>query len=96
MNRFYSNGVFVEAVQFKGNFSEIESFVGGDAGFVDGMLVVATPEGPLRAKNRDWIIKKSNGRISTCEPFEFMNTHSPVISPGSLTPPGFEKIFESD
>ncbi len=52
-------------IQFTGNFDEIEEFVGGDAEFRDGALLVATPQGPLTAKDQEWIIKHGDGTFST-------------------------------
>ena len=57
MPKFRKKPVVIEAVQFDINFNEIEEFVGGDAEFRGGELVIATLEGPLRASPRDWIIK---------------------------------------
>lgn len=54
----------VEAVQFiNANFDVIEAFVGGDAEFRDGKLLVATPHGPLLARDGDWIIKEDDGEF---------------------------------
>jgi hypothetical protein len=63
MPRFRKKPVVIEAVQFTGNFEEIERFVGGDAEFRSGELVVATLEGPLRARAGDWIIKGVKGEF---------------------------------
>lgn len=66
--------VVIEAVRFVGNFDEIEAFVGGDAEFRNGELVIATLEGPLRASDGDWIIKGVKGEFYPCKPdiFEMM------------------------
>ncbi|MNK92916.1 hypothetical protein D3C87_1130580 [compost metagenome] len=80
MAKFYdaANMSFIDALQFKGNFEEVEKFVGGDAGFCSDELVIATSDGPLRAKDRDWIIKTSKGKFTTVEPREFINRFSPA------------------
>lgn len=59
---------YVEAVQFTGNFDEIEQFVGGDAEFRDRKLLVATPQGPLWAADMDWIVKNEGGAFIALEP----------------------------
>jgi len=53
----------IEAIQFTGNFDEIENFVGGDAEFREGRLLVAGPKGPIWADDGDWICKKLNGEF---------------------------------
>jgi len=69
MAKFRKKSVVVEAVQFiSANFDEIEAFVGGDAEFRDGELLVATLEGPLRAAPGDWIIKGVAGKLYPCKP----------------------------
>lgn len=50
-------------IQFHGNFDEIEKFVGGDAEFRDGKLLVATLDGPLWASPGDWIVKDADGKF---------------------------------
>ena len=76
--KFRKKPVVVEAVQFKGNFDEIERFVGGDAEFRDGKLVVATLEGPLFATHNDWIIKGVKGEFYPCKPDIFALTYELV------------------
>lgn len=69
----------IEAIQFiGGNFDHIEEFVGGDAEWRNGALVVATLEGPLRVSDGDWIIKRSKGRFSTRDPESFEATFAPT------------------
>jgi hypothetical protein len=68
-------GERVEAIQFKGNFDEIERFVGGDAEFRNGKLLVATRQGPLYANNLDFIVKDKYGMFSSCDSFHFYTTH---------------------
>ena len=50
-------------IQFHGNFDEIEKFVGGDAEFRNGRLLVATLDGPLWASPGDWIVKDVDGKF---------------------------------
>lgn len=79
MPKFRKKPVEIEAVQYIGhNFDEIEKFVGGDAEFRDGELVVATLEGPLRATPGDWIIKGVKGEFYPCKPDIFAETYEPV------------------
>lgn len=79
MPKFRKKPVVIEAVQFTaGNFNEIEEFVGGDAEFRDGELIVATLEGPLRAAPNDWIIKGVKNEFYPCKPDIFDETYEPV------------------
>lgn len=78
MPKFRKKPVEIEAVRFQGNFDEIETFVGGDATFQDGELIVATLEGPLRAASGDWIIKGVTGEFYPCKPDIFEQTYDPV------------------
>jgi len=66
--KYRKKPVVIEAIQFNGNFDEIEKFIGGDAEFRDGELLVATREGPLHASPYDWIIKGVNGEFYPCKP----------------------------
>ncbi|HBA72229.1 MAG TPA: hypothetical protein DCZ63_08595 [Geobacter sp.] len=70
--------VVIEALQFDGNFNEIEKFVGGDAEFRQGELIVATLEGPLHASPKDYIIKGIKGEFYPCKPDIFEATYEPV------------------
>lgn len=76
--KFRKKPVEIEAVQFRGNFEEIENFCGGDAEFRNGELVVATLEGALRASPDDWIIKGIKGEFYPCKPDIFAATYEPV------------------
>lgn len=78
MKQYRKKPVVIEAVQFNGNFNEIEKFVGGDAEFRGGELVVATLEGPLRAAPGDYIIKGIQGEFYPCKPDIFEATYEPV------------------
>jgi hypothetical protein len=75
---FRKKPVVIEAIQFTGNFDEIEKFIGGDAELRDGELVVATLEGPLRASLDDWIIKGIKGEFYPCKPDIFEATYERV------------------
>lgn len=79
MPKFRKKPVVIEAIQFtRGNFDELEAFVGGDAEFRDGELVIATLEGPLRASPNDWIIKGVKGEFYPCKPDIFEQTYEPA------------------
>lgn len=75
MPKYRKKPVVIEAIKFEGNFPEIEDFVGGDANFRDGELIVATLEGPLRAAPGDWIIKGVKGEFYPCKPDIFEATY---------------------
>lgn len=76
MSMFRKKPVVIEAIQFKnGNFDELERFVGGDAEFRDGQLVIATLEGAMRASPNDWIIKGVKGEFYPCKPDIFEQTY---------------------
>ena len=60
-NRYFP--LEINKIQFHGNFDEIEKFVGGDAEFRNGKLLVATLDGPLWASPGDWIIKDADGKF---------------------------------
>lgn len=78
MKKYRKRPIVIEAVQFNGNFDEIEAFVGGDAEFREGELLVATLEGPLHASPGDWIIKGVRGEFYPCKPDIFMATYEEV------------------
>lgn len=79
MKQYRKKPVVIEAVQYLGtNFDEIEAFVGGDAEFRSGELIVATLEGPLHASPQDWIIKGVKGEFYPCKPDIFEATYEPV------------------
>jgi len=77
--KYRKKPVVIDAVQYTGaNFNDIEEFVGGDAEFREGQLVVATLEGPLRASPGDWIIKGVKGEFYPCKPNIFALTYEAV------------------
>lgn len=52
-----SNSTTVTAVQFIGNFTEIERFTGGDVEWRSNRFVIAGPDGALRGGTHDWIVR---------------------------------------
>lgn len=58
--RHCDTGDVVHAVQFTGNFGEIELFVGGDMEWRVNQFVIAGPKGALRGANHDWIVRGRN------------------------------------
>ena len=78
MPKYRKKPVVIEAVQFNGNFNEIEEFVGGDAEFRGKELIVATLEGPLHASPGDFIIKGIKGEFYPCKPDIFYITYDLV------------------
>lgn len=79
MSGYRKKPVVIDAVQYTGaNFNDIEKFVGGDAEFRMGELVVATLEGPLHASPGDWIIKGVMGEFYPCKPDIFALTYEAV------------------
>ena len=77
--KFRKKPVVIEAIQFKGpNFTELEEFVGGDAEFRNGELVIATLEDAMRASPDDWIIKGVKGEFYPCKPDIFNLTYDKV------------------
>lgn len=78
IGKYRKKPVVIEALQFTGNFDEIEEFVGGDADYKNDELIVATLEGPLRASRNDWIIKGVKGEFYPCKPDIFDATYERV------------------
>lgn len=79
MPKFRKKPVVIDAVQYTGvNFDELEKFVGGDAEFRNGELVIATLEGPLHASPNDWIIRGVKGEFYPCKPDIFEATYEPA------------------
>lgn len=66
----YKDQIFT-AIQFTGNFDEIEAFIGGDVEFRDGCLVCALPQGALRVVDRQWIVRDSSGLYEAYDPAWF-------------------------
>lgn len=78
MAKYRKKPVVIEAIQWQGNFDEIEKFVGGDAESRNGELIIATLEGPLHASHNDWIIKGVKGEFYPCKPDIFKATYDIV------------------
>jgi len=78
MKKYRKKPVVIEALQFCGNFDELEEWIGGDAEFRNGELVIATLEGPLRAAPNDYIIKGIKGEFYPCKPDIFNATYEEV------------------
>jgi len=78
VRKYRKRPVVIEAIQFTGNFGEIEAFCGGDAENRGGELIVATAEGPLHASRGDWIIKGVKGEFYPCKPDIFEATYELV------------------
>lgn len=71
-------GSVVDAIQFNGDFDELEKFVGGDAGSVGDHWVVAAPHGALHLDRGDWVVRKAGGVFIACTPFIFGELYGPV------------------
>jgi len=78
MKQYRKKPVVIEALQFCGNFDELEDWIGGDAEFRDGELLIATLEGPLRAAPNDYIIKGIKGEFYPCKPDIFEASYEEV------------------
>lgn len=76
--KFRKKPVVIEAVQFVGNFGEIEEFVGGDAEWREGELIVATLEGAMHASRGDWIVRGTEGEFYPVKPAAFAATFEAV------------------
>lgn len=76
--KYRKKPVVIDAIQFTGNFGELEDFVGGDANFKNGEMVIATLEGAMRVSLGDWIIKGVKGEFYPCKDDIFALTYDPV------------------
>jgi hypothetical protein len=74
--------VLIEAMRLTPlNIEDVEAFVGGDAGMhPEGGLVIATLEGPMRARIGWYIIKGVNGEFYPCDPDVFAKTYERVAA----------------
>jgi len=79
-----------EVIQFNGNFEEIEKFVGGDAEFRAGELIVATLKGAMHVMPKDFIVKDATGEFYTCKPDAFYKTYD------IINPIDYEKFYNID
>ena len=84
MTRYYRNrstGTKVAAVQFTGNFIEIELFVGGDAEWRGNRFTIAGPNGALHGGSSDWIVRDSDTTaFYTLTNDEFNNTFEELMT----------------
>lgn len=78
IQKYITKPEVIEAVQFNGNFEEIEQFCGGDAGIRNGVVVVATLDGAMHVLPKDYIIKDINGRFHPCNPDTFDKNYNIV------------------
>ena len=78
MGKFRKKPVIIEAIQFNGNFDEVENFVGGDAEFRNGKLLIATLEGAMEANPKDWIIKGVKNEFYPIKNDIFLETYEEV------------------
>ena len=76
--KYRKKPIVIEALQFNGNFAECEAFVGGDAEFRNGELIIATLEGAMHASPGDWIIRGVKGEFYPCKPDIFEATYEVV------------------
>lgn len=80
--KFVKKPVVIEAMQLGLlNFSEVEEFVGGDAGTCvehPRCIVIATLEGAMHASLNDWIIKGIKGEFYPCKPDIFEDSYEPI------------------
>jgi hypothetical protein len=85
-NKFRKKPVVIEAVQFTGNTTEVDLFIGGDGvmrRITDGNSVVVaigimTLEGEMRCDKGDWVIKGVKGEFYPCKPDIFEQTYEKV------------------
>jgi hypothetical protein len=80
MSMFRKKPVVIEAVQFNGTLSSIESLaipaVSQDLG--SDTCQIETAEGVMTANPGDWIIRGINGEFYPCKPDIFAATYEPA------------------
>lgn len=80
--KYRKKPVVVEAVQWTGdNIHEIYLFSGRPDFFVErpgDLLTIETPEGNMKAKYGDYIIKGVAGELYPCKPDIFKETYEPA------------------
>ena len=85
MSEYRKKPVVVQAVQWRGNLSDIVSLFGGSSqqeveqNLGDPALLIPTLEGTMRAEVNDWIIRGIKGELYPCKPDIFEATYEPVI-----------------
>jgi hypothetical protein len=50
-------------IQFRGNFDEVEAFIGWETEFRHGTLLINTPGGSFKAMPGDWIVRNGDGTL---------------------------------
>lgn len=85
MARFRKKPVVIEAVEWDGDATKANSFIGESygvnweyAGPADRAIVIPTREGKMRGEVGDWIIKGVKGEFYPCKPDIFAATYEPV------------------
>lgn len=78
MPKFRDGSLEVEAIQFTGNFDEIEALTGGDAEMRSGRLLIATRRGPLWMSPTDWIVKLEDTLFEVLTHDDFAETYWPA------------------
>jgi len=91
MPKFRKKPVVVEAVQLTPDtlnevfkFTDAGSLKDGKPAIVanpvtgEAGLIIPTPEGPLKAREGDWVIKGVKGELYPCSPDIFEQTYTPV------------------
>lgn len=86
VQKFRKKPVVIEAVQFTGNASLIDLFIGGngvmrritDDKSVVVAIGIASLEGEMRCDKNDWVIKGVNGEFYPCKPDIFEKTYELV------------------
>lgn len=80
--RYTKRPVVIEAVQWRGDFSEISAFMEGSEDVIflneDNTLDLPTLEGTNKANLEDWIIKGVKGEFYPCKPDIFDLTYDPT------------------
>ncbi|WP_427017844.1 hypothetical protein ACQCSX_04315 [Pseudarthrobacter sp. P1] len=79
-SKYRKKPVVIEAMQLNlFNSDAIEGFVGGDLGLhPEGGIIIATLEGPMRARIGDFIIKGVAGEFYPCRSDIFAATYEEV------------------
>lgn len=79
MAKYRKKPVVIEAVQWTGeNWDEITSFIGPQAAWDGGQLIITTLEGNMTASKSDYIIRGVQGEFYPCKPDIFLNTYEEV------------------
>lgn len=76
--KYRKKPVVIEAIQFVGNFTEIEKFCEGNFDWSEGKSDIKTLEGTMRASFGDYIIKGIKGEFYPCKEDIFLKTYELV------------------